>query len=184
MQNLEQLKTKADQLATELAANDAANAAEHAASVELLHKVIAIAKPAVRGVGDKFMVREVWGSRCESVDVHYSGGRVIALNGGFGAGKRETGTGNFAYHGTDYALNERGEIIEVEWSGHLSQWDGATSERKADVKVVTADEFTADRIGKMVGRLCDAITSAGSRADATKTALTRAEKLKALAALL
>ena len=52
------------------------------------------------------------------------------------------------------------------------------------MKVVTADEFTADRIGKMVGRLCDAITSAGSRADATKTALTRAEKLKALAALL
>ena len=113
MQNLEQLKTKADQLATELAANDAANAAEHAASVELLHKVIAIAKPAVRGVGDKFMVREVWGSRCESVDVHYSGGRVIALNGGFGAGKRETGTGNFAYHGTDYALNERGEIVGI-----------------------------------------------------------------------
>lgn len=158
MQNLESLKTKADQLATELATNDAANAAEHAAAVELLNKVIAIAKPAVRAIGESYR-------NGDDLDSEFNlGGRSIKLFG------RRMFTSTTWFQDGDVHLTVDGLM--------------AVSTEPETLLPVDMSEWKAAGILEWVEIICSAIASAGSRIDATKAALARAEKLKALAALL
>ena len=184
MQNLEQLKTKADQLATEIAANDAANAAEHAAAVELLHKVIAIAKPAIRAVGDKAMD---WQNK---QGTGYSENRTILI----GEGCEKNADWKFS-----------GEYIQI-GDGHVIRQDGSTNYKpqksmvtrrvyggygngggftvQSEVYDVDLSAESAATIQEWITEICLKVAAAGSRKGATKAALARAEKLKALAALL
>jgi hypothetical protein len=162
--NLETLKIKSDQLAAELAENDAANAVENAAICGLLAAVISIAKPAIRAIGhdlrdehdQDFVVakRAINLSRaiCHTA---YNGDRLLCSDGSVRTVVVDcTRSGEFEI--------DRGVGRLVDFSGVLSTYEAKYATEK----------------------IIDLIERAGSRADATKAAILRAEKFRAITALL
>lgn len=175
MENIEAIKTKAEQLAAELAANDAANAAEHAAAVALLNRVIEVSKPALRGIGDKLQAAD---------DATLKSGKRFELNRAINLSRSSN---HFAFNG-DTVLLQTGELKTIavkyqredygydEYATHIS-WAGC-------VEFEGFANWSLHEIKVAMEKIADKIERAGSRADATKAALARAEKMKAIAALL
>lgn len=86
-------------------------------------------------------------------------------------------------YGSDTVLTADG-LKRFSYSGNWScNSNGSELLMIAEVADLNLADESLEDIERYTSRICSAITSAGSRADATKAALARAEKLKALAAL-
>lgn len=175
--NLQALKTKADALGTDLAANDAANAAEHAAAVELLGAVVRIAQPAVKAIGDK----------CRGVS-----GRALILR------HKRTGQGyavaegrllTFFYDGTDQTHEIDDSVIALTPEGlremvYSGTWSGDDDAIVAATREVDLADHSTVGLEQWIDAIREAVERAGTREKATTAAIARADKMRALAALL
>lgn len=185
--NLVELQTKTAAVVADFEQNQAAIMSEHAAAVELLRKVVAIVRPAIRSIGDSPIISdESRAGQAGDKQLRYSG-RVLSVTGEVIKANRrggQRGDTDGEYDGGYSAINESGEIVEFVYSGGWSLYSGSLCAYSCKIRPVNLSTIPTDRIVMWIGDICTAVDAANPRVKSTAAARVRAEKLNAIAALL
>jgi len=202
-QSIHTIETAAPTVASNLTAHEDAISQERAAAVALLGRAVELARPGLRAVSSRPLVCEDWEDRDDGFQLDDEEPRTeradwagLYLGDGrpgpervdrWRQGQEQTrGT----WGGTDLFLLPDGTFKSLSYSGTWSRWQGSSSPWMADeadeeIEAVVAAKW-APSGGQSVKRLAEALQKEldGGRQKATKAALDRAERLRALAALL
>ncbi len=199
-QSIHTIETAAPTVASNLTAHEDAISQERAAAVALLARVVELARPGLRAVSSRPLICEDWeeGYRLDDAEPRTERADWAGLYLGEGRPGPErvdrwrNGQEQLAgpWGGTDLFLLPDGTFRTLTYSGTWSRWQGASSpwiaeEEEPEIEEIVAAKW-APSVGAIVKRLADALQKEidGGRAKATKTALDRAERLRALARLL
>jgi len=198
------IETAAPTVAGNLTAHEEAIAEERAAAAALLARVVDLARPGRRAVSSRPLICEDWeerdeeGYRLDDAEPRTERADWAGLYLGEGRpgpervdrwrnGQEQTrGT----WGGTDLFLLPDGTFRTLTYSGTWSRWQGASSpwiaeEEEPEIEEIVAAKW-APSLSQIVKTLAAALTkeAEGGRVKATKAARDRAERLRALAALL
>lgn len=172
--------------------SEAAREEERIALAKLLDAVVVIAKPALRAVGTRpktaWRIWYVDSVRTDDETTLYPQ-RCVCLSVDAGPCCKKTEQFAGIYHGFDLFVREDGAIIQFEYDGAWSNWQGSSSGWEATVTEYPSahdavrDGWTdvPDYIDRLAGILQEAL---GSRLKATTRARENAERLTATATLL
>ena len=179
------------QIVADYDASTAAHEELLVAEAELLERVFAIARPAIRAIGDRPLVsstssggRDGCNFRAEAVRADWRG---ICVSDDKTRPSRDTRGDDTqgTYGGTDLFLRADGTWCALTYAGTWARWQGAvsawTTSAKSMTSIEVAHKYDADRI---IGQISLAVTAAGSREKATARAKQLAEKLAAVVHLL
>jgi hypothetical protein len=164
------------------------------AEVALVTKILEAVRPAVRAlgsrpqVGDEYVVDGVQGEQPRAA---WRGIVLTCAPKDAGPTRKKHHSHNDtdgSYVGYDAFLREDGSIVELSYSGHWSQWQHSRCSWEATERVLSVadfvDEYEPSRPEDLVKHLQEVVDAAGDRSKRTAAMSARAEKLRAVTALL
>lgn len=185
----ENLSALAEDVAARDAALQVAIETEHDAAAELLRRVLATVKPALRAIASRPVIRyRVWwpdsvSTADETTRATWAGRRVS----GDGVEEDHPRANEGSYEGSSLYLRADGEFVRLSYSGSWSRWQGASSEWSADEATLSIEEVARRyKVADIVEGLTDALERyvKGHAMDRAKQARERADKLRAVAQLI
>lgn len=168
----------------------AAREEKRAAESELLARVVALVKPALRALSTRPVISSAtsWhgGNTHTDTDTERADWAGVRLAGSNGPDEDHSSDTRGSYEGSDLFLLPDGSWRELAYEGHWSRWQGADSSWEASVRDLDVSEVVAEYdVEKLVAALVVALDKAkGSRAGSTKSARGRVEKFRSLLVLL
>jgi hypothetical protein len=193
-------------VASEAAEGDTALSERRTAEAELLARVIDLARPALRAIGTRPVIRY---HIAHHADVNYNGGarteeryeqRCVPLSASeFGPEEDCPRANEGTYGGKDLGLREDGVLVQFDYSGDWSRWQGSSWGYEAEITEYESaadaladgwhtskpDGFAPRGVDLYLDRLAQTLESAvGKRKDRVKADRARAEKLAAVSSLL
>lgn len=188
-ETLASLATTAATVATEHAAYEGALTSEAQAEAELLGRIVATVKPALRALASGIKSREyqtAGRNGCNPVHTYDTfAERGVCLVDGYDHDKDETGNRG-SNGGSRLYLLDDGRLAETQRAGSWSRWQGEPDQWEATLTIVTAAQAVAryeltDIIQALSTKLAEQLK--GAKPVRTKTARARAEKLAAVVSL-
>ena len=188
-----QIATLTNTVAAEHEAHVAAIEAEHAAEVELLRAVIEMARPALKAIASRIKTENHWGSTGNGVypwgeEAHYEQrGLYLDPDDTVGPGRSRRGDQNRgSYVGADRFILVDGSILELEYDGQWSQWQGETSGWTSTQAVVPLEKLSSEQIHDAIRAIGAALQKQadGNKTKRTAASIARATKITAMTALL
>jgi len=193
MEIVTQIATLAPKVAAEHEEYAAALTAERAAEVELLRVVIETVRPALKAITSRIKTENRWGSTGNGVypwekDEHYAQrGLYLDPDDLVGPGRERRGDQNRgSYVGSDRILLVDGSILELEYNGSWSQWQGETSGWTSTQEVVPLEKLSSEQIHDAIRAIGAALQNQadGNKTKRTAASIERAAKIAAVTALL
>lgn len=190
---MDQTVTTLDNLARRVATQHDAMAAaitdERHAAAEVLARAVEVARPALRAISSRVLQerRTFWPTSVETAtEETYHDVRGLRLAGD-GPERDHPRANDGAIEGEDLLLLDDGRFVRLTWSGSWTRWQGRSSESRSELEILTLAEVVAgwdlDEILAALAKALEAQLS-GRAEKTTKAATERAEKLRAVAALL
>lgn len=190
---MDEAATKLDSLARQVAAQHATMEAafdeERDAEEAFLERVVAAVRPALRALSSKLKASErtYWVSSVETATektYHPERGVIVAGDGP----ERDHPTANEgAIGGASLVLLDDGTFARLDWSGSWTRWQGRASETRSDLTHLSArevvDDWDADEVAAALAERLEGQLS-GKATKTTAASRARAEKLRAVSALL
>ncbi len=187
-----QIAGRVPQIVADHAVADAAHEDLIAAEAALLDRLAALVRPAIPAVGDRPVTLAASSDGKDGCNPWSNTARApwrgisAASDAKPGPTRDKRGDDNTGTYGScDLFLRADGTWCELTYEGTWSNWQGALSSWLATEKVLTSAEVAREYdVDEIVGRLCQVMTAAGSRAKATAKAKDRADQLRAVVVLL
>lgn len=189
---LESLKTAVAPVVASYDDAAKASAEERDAEIALVGKILALVRPAVRALGTRPEIASSWYVLRGDDKTERAPWRGLILTcapnkvGPSRRHGRDENTGD--YEGSDVFLRDDGELIMLTYSGTWSNWQNDRSEWTATERVLPVAEFvegwTAGKPEHLLKHLGELISKAGDRTERAAAARERAEKLRAMLALI
>ena len=189
-ENVTQIATLTNTVAAEHEAHVAALSSERAAEVELLRAVIEAVRPALKAIASRIKVSNRWGSNgvhpgeeteyCELCGLYLNPYTAI------GPWRERRGSTRGSYTGTDRFLLTDGSILELQYDGHWSQWQGETSGWTSTQTVVPLEKLSSKQVHDAIRAIGEALQKQadGNKTKRTAASIARATKITAMTALL
>jgi hypothetical protein len=183
-------------VASEATEGDTALSERRTAEAELLTRVIDLARPALKAIGTRPVIRY---HIAHHADVNYNGGarteerythRCVPLSASeFGPEEDCPRANEGTYGGKDLALREDGALVQIEYSGDWSRWQGSSWGYEAEItEYDSAADALADGwtdVDEYIEQLSKRLEAAvGKRKGRVEADRARAEKLAAIRSLL
>ncbi len=188
-QAVTKLDSLARQVADQHATMEAAFDEERDAEAAFLEKVVASVRPALRALSCALVAtdRHFWVSSVETdreKTYHTERGVIVAGDGP----ERDHPTANDgAIVGTSLVLLDDGSFARLDWSGGWTRWQGRASETRSTLTRLSlrevVDTWDAEEVAAALAERLDGQLS-GKATKTTAASRARAEKLRAVSALL
>jgi hypothetical protein len=191
LDTLAKLATQAARVQDDL---DAAIAAERKAKAELLQKIIDIALPALPSIAQKIKIgQKVWwvgNTHTDSEDTWHPVKGICLSSDNPSPYSRKDASGNSgSFTGRDLFLLVNGMLVEVQYDGYWSSWQGSSDKMTSTVCHIlpsgAVTNWTCADPEAVSERLAKAFAAvvAGKATKTAEKAMKRAAKLQALAEL-
>ena len=186
---VEKITNLSRSVAEQHATMEAAFEEERAAEEELLEKVVDAVRPALRALSSRLKATERtwWPTSVETATektYHAERGVYVAGNGP----ERDFPRANDGtVVGSDLVLLEDGTFARLDWTGTWTRWQGRTSEETSTLTRLSYAQVVSDfDVDEIAARLHELLEQhlAGRATKTTASARDRAEKLRAVAALM
>ncbi len=188
-QAVEKITNISRSVAEQHATMEAAFDEERAAEEELLEKLVDAVRPALRALSSRLKASETtsWPTSTEtSTEKTYHPERGVRLDGN-GPERDHPRANDGSIGGTDLVLLDDGTFARLDWSGTWTRWQGRTSEETSTLTRITprdvVETWDVDEIAAALSERLEA-QLAGRATKTTAASKDRAEKLRAVAALL
>lgn len=188
-QAVEKITNLSRSVAAQHATMEAAFDEERAAEEELLEKLVETVKPALRALSSRLKASETtfWPTSTEtSTEKTYHPERGVRLDGN-GPERDHPRANDGGIGGTDLVLLDDGTFARLDWTGTWTRWQGRTSEETSTLTRITlrdvVETWDVDEIAATLSERLEA-QLAGRATKTTAASKDRAEKLRAVAALL
>lgn len=192
MENVEQIVSVAGVVAADHEAFEAARSEALAAEAALLDGLIERIRPALKALSSRVETseRNYWvGNTHQETDNECADWRGLhVLDEKVGPGRKKDSSGNSGeYYGLDIFLATDGTFRKLQYSGSFSYWQGSTSEwESVETDLTSLDVAKFGLTEEVISNIAQALDkqAKGDKKAATKTTLERAEKVRAISALL
>jgi hypothetical protein len=188
-QAVEKIATLSRSVAEQHATMEAAFDEERAAEEELLEKLVDAVRPALRALSSRLKASEttLWPTSTEtSTEKTSHPERGVRLDGN-GPERDHPRANDGSIGGTDLVLLDDGTFARLDWTGTWTRWQGRTSEETSTLTRITlrdvVETWDVDEIAATLSERLEA-QLAGRATKTTAASKDRAEKLRAVAALL
>lgn len=183
---IESIATLAATVAAEHTASVEAHASVTSAETALLERIVEAARPALRAVSTRRRTSErtFWpDSACSATK--YTPGPLALRVAGDGPDEDHPRAILGTVEGCDLYLYPDGTFVEATYTGSWSRWRGEGSSWETTDRVLTTAEVAAEyNVDDIVTAISEALSRArGTREKPTARAIERAEKIRAVAAL-
>jgi hypothetical protein len=162
---------------------------EATAEAALLERVVELVRPALKALSSRLKAGERvwWPTSTETASEKTYHEEHGILVDGTGPERDFPRANDGAISGQDLALLEDGTFAVLDWSGNWARWQGRSSEEHSTLtRLPVADVLVGWDVETIARALVDRLErhAAGKAPTTTRTAADRAEKLRAVVALL
>ena len=188
-QAVEKITNLSRSVAEQHATMEAAFDEERAAEEELLEKLVDAVRPALRALSSRLKASETtsWPTSTEtSTEKTYHPERGVRLDGN-GPERDHPRANDGSIGGTDLVLRDDGTFARLDWTGTWTRWQGRTSEETSTLtRIALRDVVETWDVDEIAATLSERLEAqvAGRATKTTAASKDRAEKLRAVAALL